>query len=246
MLGGDAILEALLRELMRSGVDPEAWALAWARLLPAALIVPAFGLRGLAIPGKLLIALALASGIAPALSPVEVRAGTWQLELLRQLLLGLPIAVGAAVPLWAATMAGNAMEALRLHTWRSASAIEDRATPLGTLLSLGACAAFLRLGGPASIASALAAPPASLELGSLQMALGLVQGIRVAVLLAAPLLCVGIVLDTAQGVATRTLSATALGPALASIRSLVLLGVTALLLNRLLEALVAWMLSRLR
>jgi flagellar biosynthesis protein FliR len=229
------------------GIDPTAWALAWARVLPTTLIVPAFGLRALPLPARALFALVLAACIAPVLVPPEPPPASWLLELVGQALLGLPVALGAALPLWVATMTGNTVEAVRDPRASQAAfvSVEPGATSLGVLLSLGASAAFLSLGGPARLAEALSASEPLLKPSLTMVALGLAQGIQAAVLLAAPLLALAIFLDAATGLSTRLGGAAALGSSLAALRSLVLLVVAALLFDRLFEALIAWMQSHL-
>ena len=94
--------------------DLVAFGLAWARALPTIALVPAFGLRALPAPARGIVALALAAAFWPAAAPAA-RVDTavpWIALALEQILLGLPIAVAAAVPLWAATMG--------MFTWRVA------------------------------------------------------------------------------------------------------------------------------
>src|SRR4051812_6881887 len=92
-----------------------AFGLAWARVMPAVTIVPAFGLKALPTPARGILGLALAAGIYPAIVPIVVaeRATPWFLLALEQILMGLPVALAAAIPLWAATMAGGLVDTLR-------------------------------------------------------------------------------------------------------------------------------------
>ena len=95
------------------GVDLAALGLAWARAMPSVTIVPAFGLKALPQSARAVLALALAGTIFPALitAPSSLPHVPWALALAGEVLAGLPIAVAAAIPLWAAAMAGSARDA---------------------------------------------------------------------------------------------------------------------------------------
>ncbi len=134
-----SLVSAIADVLARSGVDLAALGLAWARAVPAVTIVPAFGLRALPAPARAVLGLALAASIFPALTPVAVGADSrpWILLALVEVARGLPVAISAAVPLWAATMAGGVADALRgSQDTMSAPTVEGRASPLGIPLSL--------------------------------------------------------------------------------------------------------------
>src|SRR4051812_27720086 len=58
----------ILVELGRSGVDPERWLRATLRLLPSVILVPAFGLRALPFPARVLFAFVLSGATLPAVA----------------------------------------------------------------------------------------------------------------------------------------------------------------------------------
>src|SRR4029079_12595867 len=108
-------------------------------VLPVVSLVPAFGLKALPAPARGVVALALAASIYPALLPTVTveRSAPWLLLAFEQILLGLPIALSAAIPLWAATMAGGLMDTLRGASDAAPfSVLEDKASAFGVLLSL--------------------------------------------------------------------------------------------------------------
>jgi type III secretory pathway component EscT len=105
------------------------------------------------------MALALAAGIYPALVPIVTthRTTPWLVLALEQIVLGLPVALAAAIPLWAATMAGGVIDTLRGSPEGAGLAtVEGRPSSFGVLLSLFASAVFLGTGGAARTVSALA------------------------------------------------------------------------------------------
>ena len=130
--------------------DLAALGLAWARVFPTITIVPAFGLRALPAPARGVLGLALAASIFPALAPVVIaqRATPWFLLALEQIVLGLPVALAAAIPLWAATMAGGLIDVLRgSPDGQGLATVEGRPSSFGVLLSLFASVVFLATGG---------------------------------------------------------------------------------------------------
>src|SRR5689334_8936840 len=111
-------------------------------------IVPAFGLRALPAAGRGVLALALAAAIHPAVGAAaaitDSPGAPWALRVLEQILLGLPVALAAAIPLWAATMAGGLVDALRgAADGPGLATVEGRASSFGVLLSLFASVVFL-------------------------------------------------------------------------------------------------------
>jgi type III secretory pathway component EscT len=227
------LLEALARLLDGQGVDLAAWGLSWARVAPVVAIVPAFGLRALSGPARAALSLLFAVVILPAVRPEASSSIPFASLLLVQLARGSVVALAAAIPLWAATMAGGAADALRGSQDLSPfPTIEGRATPLGILFSLLAAVLFLGLGGPARVVGALAT--GSLEQGAAlsRAASDLAAGIGIAVAVAAPLLAASVILELAGALVARAASPAHLHTFLAPIRSLVLLTVTALLFER--------------
>jgi type III secretory pathway component EscT len=232
ILGGVADAFAL------SGVDLGALGLAWARVMPAVTIVPAFGLRALPVPARMVMGIAFAASVFPALAPVAPGASDpWWVRVLVEAARGLPLAIAAAVPLWAATMAGGIADALRgSQEMVSAPTVEGRATPLGAPLSLLACAIFLATGGPARVVAALAVRP--LPSQPLLAAVGdIVDGIALAVALGAPLLVAAVVVEISAALIARAATPAQVHTLLAPLRALGILVVMALVLERFASAL---------
>jgi type III secretory pathway component EscT len=201
--------------------------------MPAVMLVPAFGLQALPRPAQALMGLGLAVCIAPAVGPgAPIGSSPWILLAVGELLRGIPVALAAAIPLWAATMAGGVADALRAtQDTVSAPTVEGRATPLGVPLSLLACAIFLDTGGPARIARALAFHPTSAH--PLVAAAGdLVDGIGLAVAIGGPLLAAGVILDIAAALVARAASPAQVHALLAPLRALGLLAVMGIVFER--------------
>jgi flagellar biosynthesis protein FliR len=226
-------LESVAQLLENGGIDLGAWGLAWARVAPLVAIVPAFGLRALSGPTRAAAALVLAAVIVPSLRPAVVEPGRVPVLLLLEVLRGTVVAVSAAVPLWAATMAGGAIDALRgSQDLLNVPTVEGRATPLGVLFSLLAATIFLGTGGPAHVVAALSSAPSGIGDGVTRVASDIAAGIGIAVAIAAPLIAASIVLEISGALVARAASPAHLHAFLAPIRSLALLTLTALLLAR--------------
>jgi type III secretory pathway component EscT len=222
----------------RSGVDLAALGLAWARAMPAVTLVPAFGLSALPAPGRAVMALAFAGSFFPALAPVATTSTQpWAVLALVEVARGLPVAIAAAVPLWAATMAGGVGDALRgSQDAPSVPVVEGRATPLGVPLSLLASAIFLATGGPARVVRALALHPAGAH-PLAAAAQDIVGGIALAVALGGPLLAASVVVEIAAALVARAASPAQVHVLLAPLRALATLAVMAVVLERLASAL---------
>ncbi len=213
--------------------------LAWARVMPVVVIVPAFGLKALPTAARGVLALALAAAIYPALVPFAAYGPNvpWFLLALEQFLGGLPIALAAAIPLWAATMAGGLVDSLRgAQDGAGSPVVEGRASGFGILLSLFASAVFLSTGGPARVVSAIARGDVG-EHPLLAASHDLVAGITVAVAIGAPLLAAAVVLEVAFALVARASSPAQTHALFAPIRALGLLAVMAIVLDRVGEAL---------
>ncbi len=218
--------------------DLQGIGLAWARFGPTLAIVPAFGLRALPVSARGILGLALAAGIYPALEPILVdRASTpWWLLAVEQIVLGLPVAIAAAVPLWAATMAGGLIDSLRgAQEGPGLSVVEgNRASPIGTLLSLLASIIFLTTGGPARVAASLATTVLP-EHPLLTATHTIVAGIGLAIAIGGPLLAAAIVLEIAFALIARAASPSQVHALLAPLRALGILSVIALVIDRVAE-----------
>jgi type III secretory pathway component EscT len=233
-----SVLGTIAEAFARSGVDLAALGLAWARAMPAITIVPAFGLRALPVPARMVMGLALAASVFPALAPVaSTSSHPWWVLVVIEAARGLPIAVAAAVPLWAATMAGGIADALRgSQEMVSAPTVEGRATPLGAPLSLLGCAFFLATGGPARVVAALALRPLPSH-PLLAAAEDIVDGITLAIALGGPLLAAAVVVEIAAALIARAASPAQVHALLAPLRALGTLAVMALVFERLATAL---------
>jgi type III secretion protein T len=228
-----SLLEALARVFESGGFDLAAWGLAFARVLPILVIVPAFGLRALSAPVRAAAALVLAAVIVPAVRPAVGAAWPWPPLLLFELARGTLVAIAAAVPLWSATMAGGIVDSLRgAQEQIEVPTMEGRASPLGALFSLLAATIFLGTGGPARVVGFLASPPPSLQNGVSRAAANLAAGIGIATAMAAPLLAASLILEIAGALVARAASPAHLSALLAPIRSLALLALTAIFLDR--------------
>lgn len=225
------IIEEVARAVSDAGVDLAALGLAWAKAMPAVTLVPAFGLRALPTPARAVLALALAAAVFPALAPSVHPDVPWALAAVEQVLAGLPIAVAAAVPLWAATMAGGLVDNLRgAQEGAQIAVVEGKSTPMGVPLSLLASAIFLGTGGPARVAAALSAPPAA-HLAE-RVAADLAGGIAMAVAIGGPLLAAAMVLEVAAALVARAASPAQIHALLAPLRALGVLAVMAIVLDR--------------
>jgi type III secretory pathway component EscT len=232
MTTAPGLLQAVADAFEKGGIDLEAWALSWARVAPVILLVPALGLRSL--PGAMRAAAALVLGavIVPALRPAAHGAIPFPVALLAEFARGLPVAVAAAVPLWAATMVGGVIDALRgAQDYVAVPTVEGRATPLGVLFSLLAGMLFLALGGPARVVGALV-EPAPMDNALPRAAFDLAAGIGIAVAVAAPLLAAAVVLEITAALVARAASPAQVHTLLAPARSLALLALLAVLFDR--------------
>lgn len=211
--------------------------LAWARVMPTVTIVPAFGLKALPTPARGVLGLALAASIYPALVPVVVtaRSTPWFLLALEQIVLGLPVALAAAIPLWAATMAGGMVDVLRgANDSAGLAVVEGKASSFGVLLSLFASVVFLATGGAARAASALS----RYELPGhplLAAAHDIVAGVGLAIAIGGPLLAAAVVLELAFALIARAASPSQVHALLAPLRAMGLLAIVAIVLERLAE-----------
>ena len=215
--------------------DLAAYGLAWARVMPTLTIVPAFGLKALPTPARAIFGLALAASIYPALLPVvqTERSLPWVVLAIEQILTGMPVALAAAIPLWAATMAGGLVDTLRgSPDGPGLAPVEGRASGFGILLSLFASVVFLATGGAARAATALATAPLPAE-PLLRAGHDLVAGIGLAIAIGGPLLAASVVLEVTFALVARAASPAQIQSLLAPLRALGLIAVVAIVLERL-------------
>jgi flagellar biosynthesis protein FliR len=219
------------------GEDPTAWALAWARAVPLVIIVPAFGLGAVAAPVRVALALGIAGAIAPALrGTVDPSVPLW-FALLREAGRTLPLALGTAAILWAAIMAGGLVDNLRgAHEGTELPILEQPATPLGALFGLLVALGFLETGGVERVARVLSAP--RLQTSFAVAAERLADSVGIAVAIAAPLVVGSILIELASAFVARAASPAYVAPLVAPVRSLGVLFVVWLALERIVELLV--------
>lgn len=239
----DAWLTTLLAELARSGVDPLSWARAWARSIPSLVLIPALGLPAFPLLARLAFALMLGASIAPGLLPAADPAAPVLATLASELARGVPVALSVAICVWGASMAGNLIDELRGGGPRARSPFEPGApaAPFGVLLSLAAALAFFELGGPARLAEALASARPLAEQDLRATARDLASGVRFAVVLAGPLLALVPFVELVHALVARATHPLALGAVLTPLKSMTLLAVAALLLDRLATGVVLWL-----
>jgi type III secretory pathway component EscT len=233
-----SLIGTVIETFARAGVDLAPLGLAWARAMPVVTLVPAFGLRALPAPARATMGLALAACIFPALAPIDAGLSLpWAARVLVEVARGLPVAIAAAVPLWAATMAGGVADALRgsLDT-PSAPTVEGPATPMGVALSLLASAVFLATGGPARVVTALAVRPLDAH-PVLAAADDMVGGITLAVALGGPLLAAAVVIEIAGALMARAAAPAQVHTLIAPLRALGTLAVMGIVFERLAVAL---------
>jgi type III secretory pathway component EscT len=238
MTDAPGLLRTLTEALELGGVDLRAWGLAWARVAPTIALVPAFGLRAIPAPARIALGLALAAGIAPALTPLAASPMPWPALLMVEAAKGLPVALTAASALWVATMTGGVVDNLRGGRERAnLPTVEQGATPMGVLFSMLVAIAFLESGGPARVAEALSAPGLQFHAPLAHAAIDLAHGIELAVAVAAPVLAASIVVEVGGALVARAASPAFIQPLLWPLRSVAILGVTAIVFTRIAELL---------
>ena len=232
------ILDAVLAELGGEHRSVLGWGVAWARVMPTLFVVPAFGLGLLPPALRAAMALGLAVAIAPALSPVAVLSHEpWPALLAAEALRGLPIAL-SSISLWVAVIAGGVADtAGRASRFAYAGGpFGGRATPLATLLGLGAAIVFLENGSAARLVARLAEEPPFRVASLSRAALDLAAGIGLGVGIGAPLLVAALGIDVANGIVARERGSLSVEELFASLRTIVVLVATAALLDRMVEA----------
>jgi type III secretory pathway component EscT len=235
-------LDALLAEASADRQSLAAWGVAWARVLPTALVVPVFGLGLLPVGLRLAVGFVLAVSIAPLLhAPIAPPSMSWPALVLTEAARGIPVALAASVSLWAATVAGGVADHVTgAHRARGRGKLGlADGGPLATLLVLAASVSFLQLGGAERIVARLAAPDASVAAPLALAVRDLAAGIDLGVGIGAPLLVVALVLDLSTLVLARELWTLRVESTLAPLKSLVLLIATAALLDRMADLVAA-------
>ncbi len=236
MTGPASVVGTVAELVERGGVDLARLGLAFARVAPTAALVPAFGLRAFSTAQRAAIGLTFALIVAPAIA-TPGPAMPWVVALVTEVLRGLPIAIAAALPLYVAVTAGAVVDALRSAPESSSLPFfEGKQTPLGAAFGLLACTFFFAGGGPARVALALASPPSFETALAARVARDLAGGITIAVAIASPLVAASVVIEVALALIGRAAAPTPMTALVAPVRSAALLVVTALLFERLADA----------
>lgn len=239
-MDGTGLIAAVVSELERGGIDLRALGTGWARVAPVVALVPAFGLRALPAPVRAFMGLALAACIAPSVRG-EATQGPWAWGLVAAVAHGLPVAIAAAVPLWAATMAGGAIDAVRSSgDTVSMPTVEGRPTLFGVPMALLASTIFLSTGGPARVVEALALPAVAPDLALARVAFDLAAGIQIALAVAAPVLAASVVVEVSTALIARAASPAQIHALLAPLRSFAILAIASITLDRMVRILALW------
>ena len=229
------LLDEIASTLSTAGVDLRALGLAWARVAPTVALVPAFGLRALPAPVRAVLGVALAVSIAPAVGAQATSSLAWPAALVVEVAKGLPVALVASIAIWAAVMAGGLIDDLRgARETVGLPHVEPSTGPTGALLALLTSIAFLESGGPARVVAVLARPDLEFSGPLRRAAFDLAGGIELAIVIAMPVLVAAVVVEVASALVARAASPAFIQPLLAPLRSLVLLAVVALVLERML------------
>jgi flagellar biosynthesis protein FliR len=233
-----SVLDALTGALAAAGVEPRAWALGFARAIPTVTLVPAFGLSAVPPPTRLVLGLSLGLCIAPALAGRADVGGIFVVALGREVMLGLPVALLAALVTYVATMAGGLVDDLRgARETVTLPVLPEQLPPISVLFGLLSAIAFLELGGAARVVAALAAPLPVARFSWPTVVRALAGSVDLAFAIAAPLAVASVLLEAASALIARAATPAFIGPVLAPLKSVVLLGVLALVLERIAELL---------
>jgi flagellar biosynthetic protein FliR len=233
-----SLLDALGAAFAASGVDPRAWALGLSRSAPAVTLVPAFGLTAVPVQARLALGLALGLCVAPALSGRVSADGSLLLAMGREALTGLPVALLAALAIYVASMAGGLVDDLRgARESVTLPVLPEQLPPVSALFALLAAIAFLETGGAARVAAALASPLLDARFSWSAVVSALAASIGLAFAIAAPLVVAAIVVEVASAMIARAATPAFIAPVLAPLKSVALLGVLAVLFERIAELL---------
>ncbi len=233
-----SILDALTAAFAATGIDPRAWALGLARATPAVTLVPAFGLSAVPPQTRLALGLALGLCIAPALAGEVSGSGPLLLAMAREALVGLPVALLASLSIYVAAMAGGLVDDLRGGRESvSLPVLPEQLPPVAALFALLASIAFLETGGAARVAATLSSPLLSSRFSWSAVAQAFAGSVELAFAIAAPLAVASVVLEVASALIARAASPAFIGPVLAPLKSVALLGILALVFERVAELL---------
>jgi len=206
-----------------------------AKVMPVVVLVPAFGLRALPWGARLGLAVTLGVSVAPALSQASNLPLGFAVTL--QALAGLPVAVSAAVLLWAASMAGGLIDELRQAREVSQMPIVSEPTgATGVLLALLGALAFLQTGGPGRVVQALNRDATSLQDTLERVVRDLLGGVHVAIAIATPFLVVVVLFELGAALVARAVTPSNLQSIWPPIRTVFILLCLAIVFERVLAA----------
>jgi type III secretory pathway component EscT len=117
-------------------------------------------------------------------------------------------------------------------------ALPEQMPPVAVLFSLLASIAFLETGGASRVASALASPLLSPRFSWSNVAQAFAGSVELAFAIAAPLAVASVLLEAASALIARSATPAYVAPVLAPLKSVALLGILALVLERIAELLV--------
>jgi type III secretory pathway component EscT len=109
--------------------------------------------------------------------------------------------------------------------------VDGKVSPLGVPLSLLASAIFLATGGPARVVMALARDDAATNVVA-RTAVDLAAGVELSVAIAGPILCASVVLEVGAALIARAATPAQLHALLAPLRTIGILAVVAIVLDR--------------
>jgi type III secretory pathway component EscT len=229
-----SLLELLSAVERLYGVDGRAFLVAWARALPLVTLVPAFGLAAVALPIRIVLGATMAVAVAPQLRGVASAEVPLVLLLATETARALPLALATAALLWAAVMAGGVVDALRgARENAELPLLDEPGPPFAALFGLLMALAFLEAGGASRLAAALAEPRLNVTwaVGAERLS----QAMGLAVALAAPLAVGSVLVELGAGLIARAASPAFVLSLLAPLRSLALLVLAWLSLDRIVE-----------
>jgi type III secretory pathway component EscT len=233
-----SLVEALGAVFAESSVEPRAWALGLARATPAVTLIPAFGLSAVPVATRLVLGLSLGLCVAPALSEIASHEGSLVVALGREALLGLPVALLASLSIYVAATAGGLVDDLRgARESVTLPVLPEPLPPVGVLFALLGALAFLQTGGAARVAAALASPVLDTRFAWPVVIRALAGSVELAFAIAAPLAVASVIVETAGALVARAATPAFIGPLLAPLKSVLLLGVLALVFERITELL---------
>lgn len=206
-----------------------------AKVMPVVLLVPALGLRALPWGARLGLAITLGFSVSPALARGSDL--PFGIAVALQALSGLPVALSAAVLLWAASMAGGLVDELR-HSREVTSMpmMTEPASPTGVLFSLLAAIAFLLTGGAGRVVAALNRTPPNTHDMLTRVVQDLLGGVHVAMALCVPFLVAAVLFEVIAALVARAVTPSNLQSIWPSLKSVFVLVFLAIAFERVLAA----------